>query len=68
MVWPARGTQGRTDLGLCWAPRPVTTLGVYKALGIIAGFWQKAMELKSLRMVFLKKILTEDSLSASLGS
>ena len=38
MVWPARGTQGRTDLGLCWAPRPVTTLGVYKALGIIVGF------------------------------
>ena len=67
-MWPACGTQGRTDLGLCWAPRPVTTLGVYKALGIIAGFWQKAMELKSLRMVFLKKILTEDSLSASLGS
>ena len=22
MVWPARGTQGRTDLGLCWAPCP----------------------------------------------
>ena len=33
----------------------VTTLGVYKALGIIVGFWQKAMELKSLMMVFLKK-------------
>ena len=67
MVWPARGTQGRTDFRLCWAPCPVTTLGVYKALGIIVGFWQKAMELKSLMMVFLKKILTEDSLSASLG-
>ena len=68
MVWPARGTQGRTDLGLCWAPHPVTTFGVYKALGIIVGFWQKAMELKSLMMVFFfKKILTEDSLSASLG-
>jgi hypothetical protein len=41
---------------------------VYKALGIIVGFWQKAMELKSLMMVFFfKKILTEDSLSASLG-
>ena len=52
MVWPARATQGRTDLGLCWAPHPVTTLGVYKALGIIVGFWQKAMELKSLMMVF----------------
>ena len=36
----------------CWAPRPVTTLGVYKALGTIVGFWQKAMELKSLMMVF----------------
>ena len=23
-----RGTKGRTDLGLCWAPRTVTTLGV----------------------------------------
>ena len=44
------------------------SMGFYKALGIIAGFWQKAMELKSLRMVFLKKILTEDSLSTSLGS
>ena len=51
----ACGTQGRTDLGLCWAPRPVTTLGVYKVLGIIVGFWQKAMELKSLRMFFMKK-------------
>lgn len=55
MVWPARGTQGRTDLGLCWAPRPVTTLGVYKVLGIIVGFWQKPMEPKSLRMVFKEK-------------
>ena len=55
MVWLARGTQGRTDLGLCWAPRPVTTLGVYKVLGIIVGFWQKAMELKSLRMAFKEK-------------
>jgi hypothetical protein len=33
----------------------VTTLGVYKALGIIVGFWQKAMELKSLRMAFKEK-------------
>ena len=56
MVWPGRGTQGRTDLGLCWAPHPVTTtLGVYKVLGIIVGFWQKAMEPKSLRMVFKEK-------------
>ena len=52
MVWLARGTQGKVDLGLCWAPRPVTTLAVYKALGIIVGFWPKAMELKSLMMVF----------------
>ena len=52
MVWLARGTQGRTDLDLCWAPRSVTTLEVYKALGIIVGFWQKAMEPKSLMMVF----------------
>ena len=55
MVWPARGTQGRTDFRLCWAPCPVTTLGVYKALEIIVGFWQKAMELKSLRMAFKEK-------------
>ena len=55
MVWLARGTQGRTDLGLCWTPHPATTLGVYKVLGIIVGFWQKAMELKSLRMVFKEK-------------
>ena len=27
----------------------------YKALGIIVGFWQKAMELKSLRMAFKEK-------------
>ena len=54
MVWLAHGTQGRTDLGLCWAPRPVTTLEVYKALGIIVGFWQKAMEPKSLMIDFLK--------------
>ena len=60
------GTQGRTDSGLSWAPHPVTTLGVYKVLGIILGFWQKAMEPKSLGMV-LRKNLTEDSLSASLG-
>ena len=49
------GTQGRTDSGLCWAPHPVTTLGVYKVLGIILGFWQKAMEPKSLRMAFKEK-------------
>ena len=55
MMCLACGTQGRTDLGLCWAPRPVTTLGVYKVLGITVGFWQKAMELKSFRMVFKKK-------------
>ena len=55
MVWPARGTQGRADLGLCWAPHPVTTLGVYKVLGIVVGFWQKAMEQKSLRMIFKEK-------------
>ena len=67
MVWLARGTQGRTDLDLCWAPRSVTTLEVYKALGIIVGFWQKAMEPKSLMMVFKKKILTGESLSTSLG-
>ena len=52
MLWLARGTQGKADLGLCWAPRPVTTLGVYKILGTIVGFWQKAMEPKSLRMLF----------------
>ena len=49
------GTQGRTDSGLRWAPRPVTSLGVYKALGIIVRFWQKAMEPKSLRMAFKEK-------------
>ena len=49
------GTQGRTDSGLCWAPHPVTSLGVYKVLGIILGFWQKAMEPKSLGMVFKEK-------------
>ena len=49
------GTQGRTDSGLCWAPHPVTTLGVFKVLGIIVGFWQKAMEPKSLRMAFKEK-------------
>ena len=54
-MWPAHGTQGRTDFGLCWAPCPVTTLEVYKVLGIIVGFWQKAMEPKSLRMAFKEK-------------
>ena len=69
MVWPACGTQGRTDLGLCWAPRPVTTLRVYKVLGITVGIWQKAMEPKSLRMVFKKKSSVGQThlLSASLS-
>lgn len=55
VVWPGRGTQGRTDLGLCWAPRPVTTLEVYKVLGITVGLWQKAMEPKPRRMAFQEK-------------
>lgn len=55
VVWPGRGTQGRTDLGLWGAPRPVTTLEVYKVLGIIVGFWQKAMEPKPRRMAFKEK-------------
>ena len=59
--------QGHSPAEFLLAPHPVTTLGVYKVLGIILGFWQKAMEPKSLRMVFKGKNLTEDSLSASLG-
>ena len=55
VVWPGRGTQGRTDLGLCWAPRPVTTLEVFKVLGITVGLWQKAMEPKSRSMAFKEK-------------
>jgi len=47
--------QGHSPAEFLLAPHPVTTLGVYKVLGIILGFWQKAMEPKSLRMVFKEK-------------
>ena len=67
MVWLAHGTQGRTDLGLCWAPNLVTTLEVYKALENHCRFLAKSNGAEVTYDGFFKKILTGESLSTSLG-